>query len=92
MAEFLLVRSGSFWQKEVAPGAHAADAAEGNQMTAASAIQHITHKDIRISPLSHNPQLLSLAGYSDGAGRYQSRDRMERTVRRVTLFCEPQQG
>jgi hypothetical protein len=44
MAEFLLLLSGSFWQKELAPGAQAAYIAEGNNMTVAQAIQQISHR------------------------------------------------
>ena len=46
-AEFLLVRSGSLWQKEGAVGAHAADAGTGNRMAAARAVTPIVRKDVR---------------------------------------------
>ena len=57
IAEFLLARSGSFWQKEVAPGAHAADADHGNKVTTARAVQQIPHRRICMSSVSHDPRL-----------------------------------
>ena len=53
ITEFLSVRSGNFWQKEVGP-THDATAVPGQRTAAANKLQKMTHGRIRTSSLSHN--------------------------------------
>ena len=47
IAEFLPARSGNCWQKEVGPGAHDADAVQGNRMGVTNAVRQIVQREGR---------------------------------------------